>query len=208
MTSAQPDRCPEETRQKTNDGTALSSPLAPGRQERELTDCRLMERAIALAREAAALGEVPVGAVVSLDGEIVGEGYNRRETDRSALRHAELIAIEDACSRLGGWRLHRCQLHVTLEPCPMCAGAIINARLLRVVYGARDPKAGSCESVVRLFELPYNHRPQVTAGVLEPDCSRLLTEFFARMRASRPRRRKFVPREAAEDCHPCHEPQR
>ncbi len=167
-------------------------------QESRSLDNRLMQRAISLAQQAAALDEVPVGAVVSLDGEIVGEGYNRRETDKSALRHAELIAIEEACRRLGGWRLHQCELHVTLEPCPMCAGAIINARLRRVVYGARDPKAGSCESVVRLFDLPYNHRPQVTAGVMEADCARLLTDFFARMRASRPRRRKFVPGEGQE----------
>lgn len=142
----------------------------------------LMREAIALAREAAADGEVPVGAVVVRDDVIVGRGRNRREVGKNALCHAELEAIGNACEALGGWRLWQCELFVTLEPCPMCAGAIINARIPRVFYGAKDAKAGSCGSVVNLFELPYNHKPELTGGVLEDECARLLTEFFQRLR--------------------------
>ncbi len=141
-----------------------------------------MRRAIALARESAAEGEVPVGAVIVRDGKIVACGRNRRETGKSALLHAELEAIGKSCEALGGWRLWQCELYVTLEPCPMCAGAVINARIARVVFGARDPKAGSCGSVVDLFALPYNHRPQVTSGVLEKECAALLTDFFRSLR--------------------------
>lgn len=141
-----------------------------------------MREALALAREAAAEGEVPVGCVI-VDGEtVVGRGRNRREGTKNALSHAELEAIDDACRRLGGWRLWRCTLYVTLEPCPMCAGAIINARVRRVVYGASDPKAGSVGSVTNLFDLPYNHRPEVTRGVLEEECRGVLTEFFHMLR--------------------------
>lgn len=142
----------------------------------------LMREAIALAREAAADGEVPVGAVVVRDDVIVGRGRNRREVGKNALCHAELEAIGNACEALGGWRLWQCELFVTLEPCPMCAGAIINARIPRVFYGAKDAKAGSCGSVVNLFELPYNHKPELTGGVLEDECAYLLTEFFQRLR--------------------------
>ena len=163
-----------------------------------MQDELFMQQALELARTAAAEGEVPVGCVIVQDGTVIGRGHNRRETGRSALAHAEIEAIAEACRRLGGWRLWQATLYVTLEPCPMCAGAIINARIPRVVIGAMDPKAGSCGSVVNLFDLPYNHRPQVTAGVMEADCARLLTDFFARMRASRPRRRKFVPGEGQE----------
>ena len=144
-----------------------------------MTDEEFMREAIALAREAAAEGEVPVGCVV-VDGEtIVGRGRNRRERAKNALSHAELEAIDEACRMLGGWRLWRCTLYVTLEPCPMCAGAIINARIPRVVFGASDPKAGSCGSLTNLFALPYNHRPAVQPGVLEEECRGLLTDFFA-----------------------------
>ena len=125
---------------------------------------RFMREALRLAAEAAAEGEVPVGAVVVKDGVIVGTGRNRREVARNALSHAEVEAIDMACRTLHGWRLWQCQLYVTLEPCPMCAGAIINARLPVVVYGAKDPKAGSYESVLRMFDLPYNHRPEVVSG--------------------------------------------
>lgn len=142
----------------------------------------LMREAIALAREAAADGEVPVGAIVVRDDVIVGRGRNRREVGKNALCHAELEAIGNACEALGGWRLWQCELFVTLEPCPMCAGAIINARIPRVFYGAKDAKAGSCGSVVNLFELPYNHKPELTGGVLEDECACLLTEFFQRLR--------------------------
>lgn len=141
-----------------------------------------MREALHLAREAAAEGEVPVGAVVVKNGEIVARGRNRRETAKNALSHAELEAIGGACRALGGWRLWECELFVTLEPCPMCAGAAINSRLRRVVFGARDPKAGSCGSVTDLFALPYNHRPQLVGGVLEEECSALLTEFFKKLR--------------------------
>ena len=141
-----------------------------------------MREALRLAREAAAEGEVPVGAVVVKNGEIVARGRNRRETAKNALSHAELEAIGGACRALGGWRLWECELFVTLEPCPMCAGAAINSRLRRVVFGARDPKAGSCGSVTDLFALPYNHRPQLVGGVLEEECSALLTEFFKKLR--------------------------
>ena len=141
-----------------------------------------MREALRLAREAADEGEVPVGAVIVKDGCIVSKGRNRRETGKSALAHAELEAISGACTALGGWRLWQCDLYVTLEPCPMCAGAIINARIPRVFFGAYDKKAGSCGSVVNLFGLPYNHKPEVTAGVLETECSLLLSDFFRRLR--------------------------
>ena len=141
-----------------------------------------MQQALALAREAAAEGEVPVGAVVVLGDRVVGTGSNRRELGKNALAHAELEAIDAACRTLGGWRLSGCTLYVTLEPCPMCAGAIINARIDRVVQGATDPKAGSCGSLVNLFALPYNHRPELTTGVLAEECAGVLKDFFRRLR--------------------------
>ena len=144
-----------------------------------------MREALRLAEEAAKEGEVPVGAVIVRDGSIVSEGRNRRETGKTALGHAELEAIGKACALLGGWRLWQCTLYVTLEPCPMCAGAIINARIPRVVYGASDPKAGSCGSVIDLFSLPYNHKPEVVSGILEAECAALLTEFFRKLRENR-----------------------
>ena len=147
-----------------------------------MTDTEAMHEALSLAREAADEGEVPVGCIVT-DGEhIVGRGRNRRETGKSALAHAELEAIAEACRTLGGWRLWRCTLYVTLEPCPMCTGAIINSRISNLIYGASDPKAGSCESVINLFDLPYNHKPQVTAGVLKEECSEILSSFFKELR--------------------------
>ncbi|MCI8553321.1 MAG: nucleoside deaminase [Clostridiales bacterium] len=145
-----------------------------------------MREALRLAGEAAEEGEVPVGAVILRDGEIVGRGRNRREGLRHALAHAELEAIDDACRRLGGWRLFGGEMVVTLEPCPMCAGAIINARLDRVTFGAADPKAGSCGSLVNLFTLPYNHRPAWEGGLLGEECAALLTAFFRELRR-RPR---------------------
>ena len=141
-----------------------------------------MKAAIELAKEAAAEWEVPVGAVIVKDGKIVGTGRNRRELGKNALAHAEIEAINEACRTLGGWRLFGCTLYVTLEPCPMCAGAAINARLDAVVYGADDAKAGSCGSVVDLFELPYNHHPACIKGVLKEECTALLTDFFADLR--------------------------
>ncbi len=151
-------------------------------------DETLMKAAIEQARQARALGEVPIGAVVTRRGSIVGVGFNRRETGKNALYHAEMMAIDEACRKLGGWRLWECELYVTLEPCPMCAGAIINSRIRRVVYGCRDPKAGSVGSVIDLFSLPYNHRPEQTGGVLQEECAALLTDFFRELRLSKKNR--------------------
>ena len=150
-----------------------------------MQDELFMQQALELARTAAAEGEVPVGCVIVQDGTVIGRGHNRRETGRSALAHAEIEAIAEACRRLGGWRLWQATLYVTLEPCPMCAGAIINARIPRVVIGAMDPKAGSCGSVVNLFDLPYNHRPEITRDVLEDACASELRTFFRTLRARR-----------------------
>ncbi len=145
---------------------------------------KFMLRAIELARLSAAEGEVPVGAVVvkNSTGEIVGEGRNMREAAKNALAHAEILAIDEACRRLGGWRLPDCSIYVTLEPCPMCCGAIINARIDNVIFGAYDKKSGSAVSVQRMFELPYNYFPSVTDGVMEAECAGLLSEFFLALR--------------------------
>lgn len=143
-----------------------------------------MRRALELAVLAASMGEVPVGAVVvkRATGEIIGEGYNRRETDRHALAHAELMAIDAACRKLGGWRLPDCALFVTLEPCPMCSGAIIQARIDELYFGASDPKSGAVCSVEQMFALPYNYRPVITEGILREECSSILSEFFRALR--------------------------
>lgn len=141
-----------------------------------------MRQAIALAKEAAEEGEVPVGAVVVFDGKIVGKGRNRREISKNALAHAEIEAINEACRALGGWRLWQCDIYVTLEPCPMCTGAIINSRIKRLVCGASDYKAGSCGSVIDLFSLPYNHKPEVSKGVMQEECAALLSDFFKKLR--------------------------
>ncbi|MEG2570008.1 MAG: tRNA adenosine(34) deaminase TadA [Clostridia bacterium] len=144
-----------------------------------------MREALVLADEAAACGEAPIGCIIVKNGEIVGRGRNRRETDKSATAHAEIIAIDDACRKLGGWRLFGCDLYVTLEPCPMCAGAIINSRIDRVIFGADDAKAGSCGSVINLFELPYNHKPELISGVLTNLCSERLSKFFKNLRKNK-----------------------
>ena len=155
-----------------------------------MDDLKFMDEALALAREAAAEGEVPVGCVIVRDGEIVGRGRNRRETGKTALGHAEIEAIYDANRNLNGWRLWECTLYVTLEPCPMCAGAIVNARIPRVVFGASDAKCGACGSVCDLFSMDFNHHPTVTRGVREQETSDLLAEFFRNLRVelrSRPK---------------------
>ncbi len=147
-----------------------------------MTDRDYMNLAIEQAKISASELEVPVGAVIIRNGEVVSVGRNRRETDKNALAHAEIEAIDLACKKLGGWRLWECEMFVTLEPCPMCTGAIINSRIRRLVYGAGDYKAGSCGSVVNLFDLPYNHKPEVVSGFMQEECSALLTEFFADLR--------------------------
>ena len=158
-----------------------------------MEDQLFMDAALVLAREAMAEGEVPVGCVIVRNGEIVGRGRNRREKAKTALGHAEIEAIADACKNLGGWRLWECTLYVTLEPCPMCSGAIINARIPRVVYGASDAKCGACGSVCDLFSMEFNHHPQVEKGIREEESAELLTEFFKQLRVqleTRPKWRK------------------
>jgi len=152
-------------------------------------DEQMMREALALAAEAAAEEEVPVGCVITLDDRIVGRGRNRREVGKNALAHAELEAIAEACKTLGGWRLWRCTLYVTLEPCPMCAGAIINARIPRVVYGAKDVRFGACGSVTDLFAMPFNHRPTVETGLLEAEALALLQDFFQLLRNKRKKKK-------------------
>lgn len=153
---------------------------------------KFMEKALNLAKQSFDEGEVPVGAVVVKDGIIVGSGRNRRENGKNALLHAEISAIDEACKTLGGWRLWQCEMYVTLEPCPMCAGAIINSRIKKVTFGAYDPKAGSFGSVVDLNSLPFNHKPQVEGGVDEKECSQLLSLFFEELRKRR-KKKKFLP---------------
>ena len=141
-----------------------------------------MTQALALAREAAAHGEVPVGGVIVKDGAVVGRGRNRREEKQAVFSHAEMEAIASANEALGTWRLDGCTLYVTLEPCPMCAGAIINARIRRVYYGARDPAMGACGGVLTLVMEDFPHRPQLVGGVLGEDCRGVLSEFFRKLR--------------------------
>lgn len=147
-----------------------------------MDDEAFMKLALELAGEAARAGEVPVGCVITRDGRVVGRGRNRREGARNALCHGELEAIDQACRTLGGWRLWQCTLYVTLEPCPMCAGAIVNARIPAVYYGAKDDKAGCCGSVLNLFEERFNHHPRIYGRVLEAECAALLQEFFQSLR--------------------------
>lgn len=146
---------------------------------------KYMQRALELARDAYNEGEVPVGAVLvkKSTGEIVGEGRNMREQAKNALAHAEIMAIDSACKKLGGWRLPDCAIYVTLEPCPMCCGAIINSRIDNVYFGAYDYKSGSAVSVQKMFELPYNYKPEVIGGVMEEECSEMLSDFFKDLRA-------------------------
>jgi len=161
------------------------------------TDERYMREALKQARRAAKLGEVPIGCVIVHEGEIIGRGYNRRNTDKSTLAHAEILAIRRAARKIGDWRLEDCTIYITLEPCPMCAGAIVQARMPRCVIGCMNPKAGCAGSVTNLLEMQgFNHQVEVTRGVLEDTCSTMLKEFFKELRV-RDAERKRMKREAA-----------
>lgn len=147
------------------------------------TDEKYMKEALKQAKKAYALGEVPIGCVIVHEGKIIGRGYNRRNTDKSTLAHAEITAINRASQKLGDWRLEECTLYVTLEPCQMCAGAIVQARITRVVMGSMNPKAGCGGSILNILEMPeFNHQVEVTRGVLVEECSHMLTSFFKELR--------------------------
>lgn len=141
-----------------------------------------MRAALKEAQKAAAEGEVPIGCVIVKGDKIISRGRNAREKKKNALLHAELVAIDKACKKLGGWRLWECELYVTLEPCPMCTGAIINSRIRKVVIGTMDPKAGSMGSVIDLTSLPYNHKPEIISGILAEESQALLKGFFQNLR--------------------------
>lgn len=147
-----------------------------------MQDQKYMSLAIDQAKIAASLGEVPVGAIIVYNDDIISRGYNKREKLKNALYHAEIEAINGACEYLNRWRLIDCHLYVTLEPCAMCTGAIINSRISRIVYGASDPKSGSCGSVINLFDLPYNHKPEVISKIMEDECSNIISSFFRSIR--------------------------
>ena len=143
---------------------------------------KFMKEALLEAKAAAECGEVPVGAVIVRDGEIISRGRNRREEKQNALSHAEIEAIKSACKKLHSWRLDGCELYVTLEPCPMCTGAIINARIKTVIFGAYDRKMGSMDSVINLCDYPYNHKPEIYCGICEDECGAVLQDFFRKIR--------------------------
>ena len=145
-------------------------------------DKKFMKRALELANKAYALGEVPVGAVIVKNGEIIGEGYNMREQKQNPLSHAEIEAINNAAKKIGCWRLEDCELYVTLEPCPMCTGAIINSRIKTVIFGAYDKNAGSMDSVINLCDYPYNHKVEIYGGICEDQCKEILQNFFQNLR--------------------------
>ncbi|MCQ2770683.1 MAG: nucleoside deaminase [Clostridia bacterium] len=145
-------------------------------------DIQMMNEALLEADKALSLNEVPVGAVIVCDGKIISKAYNTRETDKNALCHAEIKAINEACNKLGGWRLHKCDIYVTLEPCPMCAGAIINSRIKRVIFGAPDDKNGAFGTNINLNDCSFNFRPEVESGLLQEECSSKLSDFFIRLR--------------------------
>lgn len=145
-------------------------------------DRKFMREAIIEGQKAGERGEVPVGAVIVKDGEIIARAHNRREEKQNSLSHAEIEAINIACKKLGSWRLDDCELYVTLEPCPMCAGAIINARIKTLIFGAYDSKWGSIDSVINVCDQPYPHHPRIYGGIYEDDCSRLMIEFFDNLR--------------------------
>ena len=151
-----------------------------------MADERFMREAIKQAKKAAKLGEMPVGAVIVRNGEIISRGYNKRETKKNALLHAEIIAVERACKKLGGWRLPECEIYVTLEPCPMCAGAILNSRIDRVYFGAYDPKSGCAGSRINLMDMNLcNYTAEVMGGVMQEECAGLIKEIFRELRNRR-----------------------
>ena len=158
------------------------------RKERE----RFMRQAITQAKKAEKLMEVPIGCVIVYEGKVIARGYNRRNTDKNTLSHAELNAIRKASKKLGDWRLEGCTIYITLEPCPMCAGAILNAHIPRVVWGAADPKTGAAGSLVDLLHMPGCFQPEVTSGVLSGECAALLTDFFRALRRSRAEAKKGI----------------
>jgi len=160
---------------------------------------KYMKEALKQAKKALALGEVPIGCVIVHEGKIIGRGYNRRNTDKNTLAHAEITAINKASKKIGDWRLEECTLYVTLEPCQMCAGAIVQARVTEVVMGCMNPKAGCGGSILNILEMPeFNHQVKVTRGVLEEPCSAILKEFFTSLRA-RNKALKEASREAIEE---------
>ena len=146
------------------------------------TDEKYMKEAIRQAKKAAAIGEVPIGCIIVYEDKIIGRGYNRRMVDHTVLAHAEILAMKKACKKMGDWRLEGCTMYITLEPCPMCAGAILNARVRRVFYGARDEAMGACGGVLNLFMEAFPHRPQLVGGICAGESRALLAEFFAEMR--------------------------
>ena len=165
-----------------------------------MTDEQFMKAALREAKKAAAIGETPIGCVIAREGKIYARGYNRRMTDKSTLSHAELIAIRKACRKFGDWRLEDCTLYVTLEPCPMCAGAIVQARIPRVVFGCRNPKAGSAGSCVDLLHIDgFNHQVETEEGVLEEECAGMMKQFFRDLRAKQKEARRAAAEAAAGD---------
>ncbi|WP_396953622.1 tRNA adenosine(34) deaminase TadA [Neobacillus niacini] len=163
---------------------------------KEYTDEYYMEEAINEAKKAEALAEVPIGAIVVIDGKIISRAYNLRESKQSAVAHAEILAIEQACQETGSWRLENAVLYVTLEPCAMCSGAIILSRIKRVVYGAQDPKGGCAGTFMNLLQDDrFNHQSEVTSGVLEEECGQLLSDFFRKLRE----RRKIMKKQQLQE---------
>lgn len=160
------------------------------------TDERFMREAIRQARKAGALMEVPIGCVIVYEGKIIARGYNRRNTDKNTISHAELNAIRKASKKLGDWRLEGCTMYITLEPCQMCAGAIVQARVSRVVIGSMNPKAGCAGSILNLLEMEqFNHQVEVTRGVLQEECSQMLSGFFKELREIKKRQKRVLTEE-------------
>ncbi|MEK4197802.1 tRNA adenosine(34) deaminase TadA [Cytobacillus sp. FSL K6-0265] len=163
-------------------------------------DEQFMLEAIKEAEKARAINEVPIGAVIVLDGQIIARGYNLRETAQKATAHAELLAIEEACGQLGTWRLEDTTLYVTLEPCPMCAGSIVLSRVKRVVYGATDPKGGCCGTLMNLLDdSRFNHQCEVVAGVMGEECGELLSTFFSELRARKKAEKKLLKEQKKQE---------